>query len=988
MSSSRSAIAKRSRAAMSAAGGEADSSSPVVKPSKLITLRVKDREVRDGLRITRTMRRTDKLSDLIKFYLAMLPDHNDIVAVGGVFMHYGRTVTGDKTPADYDMEDGDEVSFFSDGHRTGPVTLTVKDGKGRRITQTMRRSHILSGLFSLYFDMLPPGAPKEGSFVHHGREVNALQTPSICHMKDGDEITFCPFSKPSFFVTITMKGNEDGCNVTRTMRRADKLQDLIDFYFAMVPTDDEDGEWAVMYSRWKKTPADYEMEDGDQLRLVSMSKRRSMFVTVSLEDTENAKRVHSLRRTDKLQVCGQVSTNEMVAPFISTAVVFVARKLRMISSWKMGIRSTFYTLSSGLADDGVLGPILPARKVSKFETVDFLDLEGVKHAHTLQRADELQGLMDLCSRTLPATINKHSISISASRSAMAKRSRSAMSATGGDQAGSSSPEFKPSKLITLRVKDSEGVRITRTMRTTDKLRDLMGFYLAMVPTDTGSHGVFMHYGRKVRGDQAPVNYDMDDGDEINFFVYETERTCPAVTLTVKDNKGRRRSDHLLSVQRTEFLRHPHDEGDGDGCSVTRTMRRTDKLQDLINFYFAMVQADDEHGEWAVIQVDGEETQVDYEMEDGDQLRVFSGSKRSSFVTVTLILRVADNIKHEKFTLRRTDKLQDLMDLCSSMDERKYKRGCVFAFEGRRVEGSQTPDDLELEDGDMIDAEKGKLITLTVKDREGVRITRTMRTTDKMRDLTDFYLAMMPLPPSVAAYLCTSCRWPPTGDFMYYGRRVKDDQTPADYDMEDGDEITFYSRFINLIVALSVKDNKGLTVARTMSRFDKLNVLFDLYFAMLPSTAQKERFFMYQGRNLNGELPPGNYEMEDGAEITFVPISKPSMFVTLKMKGKCGRSVTRTMRRTDKLQDLVDFCHAMVPTSHCEHRKCEVVYCGRQIVGKNTPADNKMEDGDLISLSPVTTVNKRSMFVTIKCAILAKNIQHTHTPYEEQTSCRV
>ncbi|KAF0905902.1 hypothetical protein E2562_008930 [Oryza meyeriana var. granulata] len=265
----------------------------------LITLRVKDSE---GVRFTRTMRRTDKLLDLIGFYLTVVPPAH-MAITNGVFMHYGRRVTGDKTPADYDMEDGDEVSLFPDGTRTMPVTLTVKDSKGCRITRTMHRFNVLNVLFDLYYEMLPSCAPKEGFFTYHGREVSRVLTPARCDMKDGDDVTFVPISKPSMFVTLTLKRNNDGCSVTCTMRRTDKLQDLIDFYFAIVPTD-EHGEWAVMYYgrqvEGEKTPADYEMEDGDHLRLVPVSKR-SMFVTVNLVDSEKVKSAHTLRRTDELQ---------------------------------------------------------------------------------------------------------------------------------------------------------------------------------------------------------------------------------------------------------------------------------------------------------------------------------------------------------------------------------------------------------------------------------------------------------------------------------------------------------------------------------------------------------------------------------------------------------------------------------------------------------------------------------------------------------------
>uniref|UniRef100_A0A0E0I2P0 Rad60/SUMO-like domain-containing protein n=1 Tax=Oryza nivara TaxID=4536 RepID=A0A0E0I2P0_ORYNI len=306
---SRSAItmSKRSRSAMSSkATGEDDaddSSSPEVEASSLITLRVKDSE---GVRITRTMRTTDALDDLMDFYLGMVPA--DMDAAEGVFMHYGRRVTGDRTPADYDMEDGDEVSFFPDGTWTTPVTLTVTDNNGRRVTHTMRRLHILDILFDLYFAMLPSTAPREGAFIYHCRELSPKQTPEECNMKDGDEIAFSPFSKPSAFVTLTIRGNNNNGGgsvvVTRTMLRTqERLQDLIDLYFAMVPTDDERGEFDVTYCGRKvdieKTPADYGMEDGDQLRLAPATER-SRFVTINLVTMVGVKRAYTLRRTDEL----------------------------------------------------------------------------------------------------------------------------------------------------------------------------------------------------------------------------------------------------------------------------------------------------------------------------------------------------------------------------------------------------------------------------------------------------------------------------------------------------------------------------------------------------------------------------------------------------------------------------------------------------------------------------------------------------------------
>lgn len=98
---------------------------------------------------------------------------------------------------------------------------------------------------------------------------------------------------------------------------------------------------------------------------------------------------------------------------------------------------------------------------------------------------------------------------------------------------------------------------------------------------------------------------------------------------------------------------------------------------------------------------GGETPLDYEMEDGDQLRLVPASKPSRFVTIDLLTMVKAK---RTYTLRRTDKLQGLMDLCLSREPASmYRHGCVLIYEGRRVQDSQTPDDLKLEDGDTIHA---------------------------------------------------------------------------------------------------------------------------------------------------------------------------------------------------------------------------------------------------------------------------------------------
>jgi small ubiquitin-related modifier len=145
--------------------------------------------------------------------------------------------------------------------------------------------------------------------------------------------------------------------------------------------------------------------------------------------------------------------------------------------------------------------------------------------------------------------------------------------------------------VTPVVEDEEGRTITRTMRRSDRLKDLTDFYYAMVPTVPRGEGAFLFRGKRVEGGRTPADCEMEDGDRVHFFLAMKPSAFIAVTL--QDLKGHR---------------------------FTRTMRRTDAVRDVMDFYYAMVPAageshfvDSRTGKRA----DGKQTPADLEMEDGD-----------------------------------------------------------------------------------------------------------------------------------------------------------------------------------------------------------------------------------------------------------------------------------------------------------------------------------------------------------------------------------
>ncbi|XP_006658725.2 small ubiquitin-related modifier 1-like [Oryza brachyantha] len=75
------------------------------------------------------------------------------------------------------------------------------------------------------------------------------------------------------------------------------------------------------------------------------------------------------------------------------------------------------------------------------------------------------------------------------------------------------------EFVTLKVQDTDGRVVYRTMRRTDQLQGLMDFYYDRVQewVATGT-GRFLYDGRRLRGWQTPAELLMEDGDEVDFFV--------------------------------------------------------------------------------------------------------------------------------------------------------------------------------------------------------------------------------------------------------------------------------------------------------------------------------------------------------------------------------------------------------------------------------------------------------------------------------------
>ncbi|KAL6656830.1 hypothetical protein ACP70R_004610 [Stipagrostis hirtigluma subsp. patula] len=139
----------------------------------------------------------------------------------------------------------------------------------------------------------------------------------------------------------------------------------------------------------------------------------------------------------------------------------------------------------------------------------------------------------------------------------------------------------------------------------------------------------------------------------------------------------------------------------------------------------------------------------------------------------------------------------------------------------------------------------------------------------------------------------------------------------------------------------VKDDDGRKIARTMRRTDALRDLTDFYYAMVPTVPRGKGVFLYRGKVIDGERTPADCKMGDGDQVDFFLEMKPSMFITLKLYKPDGPKLTRTVRRTDPLKDLMDYYYTMQPKA----MESRFMFECTRIRGDQTPMDLKMEDGD-------------------------------------------
>jgi small ubiquitin-related modifier len=189
-----------------------------------------------------------------------------------------------------------------------------------------------------------------------------------------------------------------------------------------------------------------------------------------------------------------------------------------------------------------------------------------------------------------------------------------------------------------------------------------------------------------------------------------------------------------------------------------------------------------------------------------------------------------------------------------------------------------------------------LVTLKVQDTQRRVVARTMRRTDKLQGLMNYYYDMVC---SAGAGGTSSA-----GRFVFDGKRLKGEQTPEDLGMKSGDQIDFFGDLgatdggdaaaaeeeevdrkpvIKMHVTVKVQDTDGREVKRTVWITQKLKVLMDYYYDSVPDVTYGTGKFLYNGRQLKAGQTPAELKMEDEDEIVI------DFFFDM-MGGGCGLRV--------------------------------------------------------------------------------------------------
>ncbi|KEH18064.1 NFATC2-interacting protein [Medicago truncatula] len=293
----------------------------------------------------------------------------------------------------------------------------------------------------------------------------------------------------------------------------------------------------------------------------------------------------------------------------------------------------------------------------------------------------------------------------------------------------------------------------------------------------------------------------------------------------------------------------------DGNVTLVCIDRSTQLKKLVKDYCDQHSVEDPTS--ITFWFDGNGLQGDHcpdEMHMDDEMDTISYDQ-SAHIKLNLDLNIKDKDGIEVyFNISRSTPLKKLMDFygyrhCLDIN------GVAFLFNGRLVTAEQTPDELQMMDGDEIDVvffDQIARMKLKVKCQDGNEIFFSINKSTHLKKLMNAY--------------CNhhSVDFNSIG-FMFNEHHVQAEQSPNEMQMVDGDEIDaiFYdqSRRINL----KVKGQVGFEASFGINRSTRLKKLMDVYCCRYCFDFDGVAF-LFNGCLVESEQTPDELGMENGDEM--------------------------------------------------------------------------------------------------------------------------
>ncbi len=263
--------------------------------------------------------------------------------------------------------------------------------------------------------------------------------------------------------------------------------------------------------------------------------------------------------------------------------------------------------------------------------------------------------------------------------------------------------LKP-KQLSIKIKNQQEAEIVFKVKTSTKFGKVFENYFEREEVARDSVR-FLFENIRIHDNDTVAGLEIEDGDEIQCVLEQVgggngspegegegepkpeEKAPTQLSVKVVDQEG---NDLFFKIKKNTSLKKVMDA----------YCERQGKTRGLVRFLFEGHRIQDNDTPDTLELEDGDMIQVFLEQQGGDGV---DGGGEPDPVQKHVTIRVKDDAGQEtSFKLKKTTPFKKLMDAYAQQQGKAPDSLRFYTSEGGRVQGVDTPDSLELEDGDLID----------------------------------------------------------------------------------------------------------------------------------------------------------------------------------------------------------------------------------------------------------------------------------------------